>query len=195
MATTYTVTYPFSADTTAVATEVNQNFTDVLTALNDFDASNCDDTKTLPLGCISNLTSAQMASTFFKDEDDMASNSATAVASQQSIKAYVDGIVGITYQYLPVNGTSTKVYTKYLIGTLDADTATRVAHGCTAAQILSVSVIAYDDNYLQYSVSDVKHGEEAGHTFTVLYDATDILITGIGSYLQGNAYRIKIEYY
>ncbi len=31
-----------------------------------------------------------MASAFFKDEDDMTSNSATAVASQQSVKAYVD---------------------------------------------------------------------------------------------------------
>jgi len=90
MATTYTVTYPFSTDTTAVATEVNQNFTDVLTALNDFDASNCDDTKTLPLGCISNLTSAQMASTFFLDEDDMVSDSATAVSSQQATKKYID---------------------------------------------------------------------------------------------------------
>jgi len=33
-----------------------------------------------------------MASAFFKDEDDMASNSATAVASQQSVKAYVDAV-------------------------------------------------------------------------------------------------------
>jgi hypothetical protein len=30
----------------------------------------------------------------FKDEDDMASDSATAVPSQQSVKAYVDGLVG-----------------------------------------------------------------------------------------------------
>jgi len=30
----------------------------------------------------------------FKDEDNMASNSATSVASQQSVKAYVDGLVG-----------------------------------------------------------------------------------------------------
>ena len=29
----------------------------------------------------------------FKDEDNMASNSATAVASQQSIKAYVDAVM------------------------------------------------------------------------------------------------------
>ena len=85
---TYTVTNSFSADTTAVASEVNQNFTDVLTALNSFDAANL--TGTIALARISNLTSTQMSSAFFKDEDDMASNSATAVSSQQALKAYVD---------------------------------------------------------------------------------------------------------
>ena len=37
-----------------------------------------------------------ISGTAFKDEDDMASNSATAVASQQSIKAYVDQQVGLS---------------------------------------------------------------------------------------------------
>jgi hypothetical protein len=87
MATTYTVTNSFSADTTAVASEVNQNFTDVLTALNSFDATNL--TGTIALARISNLTSTQMAATYFLDEDAMGSDSATAVCSQQSIVAYV----------------------------------------------------------------------------------------------------------
>ena len=85
---TYTVTNSFTAGTTAIASEVNQNFTDVLTALNAIDAANL--TGTISLARISNLTSTQMASAFFKDEDDMASNSATAVSSQQAIKAYID---------------------------------------------------------------------------------------------------------
>lgn len=87
MATTYTVTSSFAADTTALASEVNQNFTDVLTALNSFDAANL--TGTIALARISDLTATQMASTFFLDEDAMTSNSATAVSSQQAIKAYV----------------------------------------------------------------------------------------------------------
>lgn len=93
---TYTVTNSFSADTTAIASEVNQNFTDVLTALNSFDAANL--TGTISLARISNLTYTQMSSAFFKDEDDMASNSATAVSSQQALKAYIDGTstVGFT---------------------------------------------------------------------------------------------------
>lgn len=88
MATTYTVTKSFSSGTTAVASEVNQNFTDILTALNSFDITNT--TGTLALARISSLTSSQMSSAFFKDEDDMTSNSATAVASQQSVKAFVN---------------------------------------------------------------------------------------------------------
>ena len=105
---TYTVTTSFSADTTAIASEVNQNFTDVLTALNSFAAANL--TGTIALARISNLTSSQMAAAFFKDEDDMASDSATAVATQQSIKAYVDsGTVVMTNKTLtsPVLNTFT----------------------------------------------------------------------------------------
>lgn len=40
---TYTVTTAFTANTTAVAAEVNENFTDVLTALNAFDGANITD--------------------------------------------------------------------------------------------------------------------------------------------------------
>lgn len=94
---TYTVTTSFAEDTTAVASQVNQDFIDVLTALNSFDASNLDSSTAVPLTCITGLTSSQCAASFFKDEDAMTSNSATAVASQQSIKAYVDSITDPSY--------------------------------------------------------------------------------------------------
>jgi len=42
------------------------------------------------------ILNTAISGTAFKDEDDMASNSATAVASQQSIKAYVDQQVGLS---------------------------------------------------------------------------------------------------
>ena len=57
---TYSVTNTFTADTTAVASEVNQNFTDVLTALNAFDAGNLS-SGTVPLARISGLTVTQLA--------------------------------------------------------------------------------------------------------------------------------------
>ena len=42
------------------------------------------------------ILNTAISGTAFKDEDDMASNSATAVASHQSIKAYVDQQVGLS---------------------------------------------------------------------------------------------------
>ena len=101
MATTYTVTNTFIADTNAIAGEVNQNNTDLLTALNSFDAGNLG-SGTVPLARISGLTATQLAAAAFKDEDDMASDSATAVSSQQAIKAHVtasrtDGYTPTTY--------------------------------------------------------------------------------------------------
>jgi hypothetical protein len=42
------------------------------------------------------VLNTSLSGTAFKDEDDMSSDSATAVASQQSIKAYVDNQVGLS---------------------------------------------------------------------------------------------------
>jgi len=59
---------------------------------------------------ISNIETADFASAAFKDEDNMASNSATAVASQQSIKAYVDTEIGnISSTTLTVGNTTAVV--------------------------------------------------------------------------------------
>src|SRR5210317_1930370 len=43
---------------------------------------------------ITNIDSGNLLSGFLLDEDNMTSNSATSVASQQSIKAYVDTEIG-----------------------------------------------------------------------------------------------------
>lgn len=95
MATTHTVTNDFTAGDTAVADEVDQNFTDILTYLDDMDASNIKKTGTyIPVANITGLTKTQMDTTavtgFVLDEDAMTSNSADAVPTQQSVKAYVD---------------------------------------------------------------------------------------------------------
>lgn len=92
MATTYErQTTPSPAtDDTVEAIHLNSEFDYLIAALNDFDASNCKKSGTsIPLANITGLTSTQMAAAFFLDEDDMASNSATAVSSQQAVKAHV----------------------------------------------------------------------------------------------------------
>ena len=59
---------------------------------------------------ISNLDAGNLLSGFLKDEDNMASDSATAVSSQQSIKAYVDAEVSaLSTTAIAVNNTSATV--------------------------------------------------------------------------------------
>lgn len=98
------------------------------------------------------------------------------------------------YHKFDVNGTLTDVRTKYLTGTLDADSETSVAHGVTVTNILHVSVICYNDDSSVYLASEMNAAAYSGYEFKVQYDATNIIITGVGSYQQGNAYKIKIDY-
>ena len=61
------------------------------TALTDNDFATLTGTETLTNKTLTSpVLNTSISGTAFKDEDDMASDSATAVASQQSIKAYVD---------------------------------------------------------------------------------------------------------
>ena len=58
---------------------------------------------------ITNIDSGNLLSGFLKDEDNMASNSATSVASQQSIKAYVDTEIGAISSTTLTAGNTTAV--------------------------------------------------------------------------------------
>ena len=61
------------------------------TAMTDDDFATLTGTETLTNKTLTSpVLNTSLSGTAFKDEDDMASNSATAVASQQSIKAYID---------------------------------------------------------------------------------------------------------
>ena len=67
------------------------------------------------------------------------------------------------YNNADVNGTKTKVYTKYLTGTLDADSSTSVAHSITdgLTKILSVTVACYEDNSAINITGDFAYGASA----------------------------------
>jgi hypothetical protein len=59
---------------------------------------------------LSNIDSGNFLSGFFKDEDDLSSNSATSVASQQSIKAYIDnGLSSLSSTTLTAGNTTAVV--------------------------------------------------------------------------------------
>ena len=120
--------------------------------------------------------------------------SAADNSTKISTTAYVNTNVGDSYRLTNVNGTSVKVYTKYFTGTTDADSETVVAHGVTAAKILLVSVIIYDSGNSKYSVAEYRSSSNTDQTFTIRYDATNIVLTSLGSTVQGQAYRIRIDY-
>lgn len=139
----------------------------------------------------------------FLDEDDMASDAADKVASQQSIKAYVDldstGSVmhdaegGFTNA--DVDGTKTKVYTLYLTGTLGAGASTNVAHGLADVdKILSVSVMLFNDSVNKYYGVETHLGASGGNDYLYQVDGTNVAIVTVGANFQSNNYRIKLDY-
>lgn len=142
----------------------------------------------------------------FQNSDTMASAGDNKVASSDSIVKYVTLDAGGVLMHdaegafnnCDINGTKTKVYTKYLTGTLDADSETEVEHGVASAltKILNISVNAYEDtDYSGYLINGIKEVAHADRSFFSYYDATNVVISGVGSQVQGNTYKIKIDYY
>jgi hypothetical protein len=84
---------------------------------------------------ITNIDSGNFLSGFFKDEDDLSSDSATSVASQQSIKAYVDAEVGAVSTSSISQGNSNVTVTDSGTGaiTVAADGGTIITMNATTA--------------------------------------------------------------
>ena len=98
------------------------------------------------------------------------------------------------YSNCDVDGTKTKVYTKYLIGTLDADASTAVAHGITDIdKILHVSVMVHNSGGF-YKVKEMGASASATQKYEMEYDGTNVTINNVGTPFQGEKYRIKIDY-
>jgi len=123
----------------------------------------------------------------FLDEDDMASDAADKVASQQSINAFVVN--------KSIDGTPTAVTTIYLTGTLDADDSTDVAHGLSLANILSVDAMVGDGT--DFWLSDVNIDSDtatSANSFTLAVGSTNVTFRNVGANFQGQAYRIEINH-
>jgi hypothetical protein len=95
---------------------------------------------------ISNIETADFASAAFKDEDNMASDSATAVASQQSIKAYVDSQVSSVSTSSISEGNSNVTVSDSGTGsiTITADGNTEVTINDTSATFSGNVVVSGD---------------------------------------------------
>ena len=92
MSTTYSITNTFVAHTTGSASEVNANFTDLLTAINGLDGGNIQtgtiDTTQL---ASNSVTWAKLDSSMIKNNLD--ANSTTYLVNQHAIKVYANAAV------------------------------------------------------------------------------------------------------
>ncbi len=94
----------------------------------------------------------------------------------------------------PVNGSSTAILQKYFTGTLDGDTSTSVAHGLADIdKILHVSGCAFSTDGF-YKVYDNQFSQVAANQFNLQFDGTNVQFNSVGANLQGQKYRIKIDY-
>jgi len=140
----------------------------------------------------------------FLNHDSMTGAADTSAASSDSIVKYATLDAGGVLMHdaegglnnCDVDGTKTKVYTKYLTGTLDANANESIAHGVTtgATKILSVTVHVLDDDVSKYKIGELRKNESSITAYEVFYDDTNIVFLSKGSYIVSNPYRIKIDY-
>ena len=153
---------------------------------------------------ITNLDSGNLLSGFLKDEDDMTSNSATSVASQQSIKAYVDAqdaaiasdTLTFTNKTIDANGTGNAISNidsgNFLSGflkdedDLNSDSATSVAS--------QQSIKAYVD--AQVTAQDLDFACDDSTTLSIDLDSESLQFsggTGITTAGTGNTVTVAID--
>lgn len=115
----------------------------------------------------------------FLDEDDMSSDAADKVASQQSIKKYVDDKV-----LIPVNGTPTAVTRVILTGTTDNDASTTVNISGATTIYSAIAMITDGTNY---------RGQDNGN-FEIAVNGANVLFNSVNANVQGKTYRLVVEY-
>lgn len=116
----------------------------------------------------------------------------TKMLAYLAIEHNTDGTHAVKW---PVDGTGTRIFTKYLTGTLDADSATDVAHGIAGIDnIYHCSILVFDGTVNVYRVYEQFNSGDANKSLTVTLDGTNVIFSGVGAHLQGEKYRIKIDY-
>ena len=162
---------------------------------------------------ISNIDSGNFLSGFFLDEDNMASNDATAVASQQSIKAYVDTELGALSSTTLTSADTNSTFTvSNTAQTAVVNSATQLTitegtvrvHGNLTVDgtetIINTATLSVEDNIIEVNrnvssnagmptISGLKVNRGEGSTATEgdLYWAWDESFADDGTTIHGNA--------
>jgi hypothetical protein len=190
---------PVSTEIIATLLAANRIFGGTLGVTGDFDVNTDKFTVAATTGNTAVAGTLDIASTIpitaMLDEDDLVSDSDTAVASQQSIKKFVEDSIDSAVKH-SVDGVQTEVLTKYLTGTTDNDGTTSVAHGITGADnILSVSASIFSTNTTNYTVTDFLDSVSTQNNgWNLQYNSINVVFSTVETAVQGNNYRIKIDY-
>ena len=148
-------------------------------------------------------TSYETTNGGFLNSDTMAGAADTSTASSDSIVKYTtldaDGVLMHdaegAFNNCDIDGTKTKVYTKYFTGTTAAGVTTTKAHGIAGIDnILSVSSSIFSTANSIYRVYSAGDGTGDSATYLLSYDGTNIELSTVGVNLQSQKYRIKIDY-
>jgi|6_EtaG_2_1085325.scaffolds.fasta_scaffold00151_6 hypothetical protein len=195
---TPSVTNTFANSTTADATEVNANFADLVTFLTN-SVVHVDGARAMTAALVlhaSGITFPSLTIVDALDEDTLSSDSATAVATQQSIKAYVDAAAAaITIGSDTDTSTRTTTSDAYVALTgapavtittgttalamwsaeMSNDTAGSSTHQCPA--VSSATTVAATDQYATWyessAASDATHQFHA-HLFEGLTGGSNV---------------------
>ena len=91
------------------------------------------------------LADGSITATGFVDEDNMSSNSATLIPTQQSVKAYVDSINGISNNVTGLNATGAELNTVADFSAVSVDTSTAIANNDALLVFDNGNEIGYRD--------------------------------------------------
>jgi len=91
------------------------------------------------------LSDGSITITAFVDEDNMSSNSATLVPTQQSVKAYVDTVAGISNNVTGLNATGAELNTVADFSAVSVDTSTAIASNDAILMFDNGNEIGYRD--------------------------------------------------
>lgn len=114
------------------------------------------------------------------DEDNMSSNSATKLATQQSIKAYVDtaiAAIGTKDSDRAVGSTSNPTTTSSSYATLTDMSITLTVGASASVIVICSSTISNTNSSLNYLALDVDSGSEVGEIYTGLNNSTGNITT------------------
>ena len=91
------------------------------------------------------LSDGSITATAFVDEDNMASNSATLIPTQQSVKAYVDTVAGTANNVTGLNATGAELNTVADFSAVSVDTSTAIANNDALLVFDNGNEIGYRD--------------------------------------------------